>query len=232
MISQLPPPQTGWIQQYNDYLQPAWARVFEPPAVCPMVTVRNIGTLMDLYLYTGRDRYLEPIPDAIDWLYSSRLPNGKWARFVEIGTGRPLYYDRGRIRVNSTAELSAERRTGYGYESDLIDRLQQTEKRFARITELKRDAYLNQRDRKLSQDEILEKLEASLEEVGEVISTQDEAGRWILKNNRYKIKPGHKWGGLYETKDRISSKLFNNNVKILYNYIELFQSLDNMNYER
>ncbi len=53
MISQLPPPQTGWIQQYNDYLQPAWGRVFEPPAVCPMVTVRNIGTLMDLYLYTG-----------------------------------------------------------------------------------------------------------------------------------------------------------------------------------
>ena len=33
MISQLPPPQPGWAQQYNEFLQPAWARSFEPPSV-------------------------------------------------------------------------------------------------------------------------------------------------------------------------------------------------------
>jgi len=228
MLSQLPPPQSGWIQQYNDYLQPAWARVFEPPAVCPLVTVRNINTLMDLYLYTGKDRYLEPIPDAFNWLHSCRLPNGKWARFVEIGTGQPLYYDRGRIRVNSTAELSPERSTGYRYETDLNNQLKLAKKRFEGITEWSRDAYLKRRDRKLSRDEILEKLEASQKEVGDVISTQDEAGRWIVKNDRYKIEPGRNWDGKYETKDRISSSLFNKNVQILGNYIELFQSLNNM----
>jgi hypothetical protein len=25
-----------------------------------------------------------------------KLPNGKWARFVELGTQKPMYYDRGR----------------------------------------------------------------------------------------------------------------------------------------
>ena len=110
--------------------------------------------------------------------------------------------------------------------------MQQAEKRFARITELKRDAYLKQRDRKLSQDEILEKLEASQKEVGEVISTQDKAGRWTVKNDRYKIEPGRNWGGKYETKDRISSNLFNKNVQILCNYIELFQFMNNLKYER
>jgi len=53
ILSQIPPPQPGWAQQYNQYLQPAWARSFEPPAVCSLVTIRNIRTLIDLHLYTG-----------------------------------------------------------------------------------------------------------------------------------------------------------------------------------
>ena len=61
MISQLPPPQPGWAQQYNEFLQPAWARDFEPPAVCPSVTVNNLVTLMDLYVMTGQSLYFKPI---------------------------------------------------------------------------------------------------------------------------------------------------------------------------
>lgn len=231
ILSQLAPPQPGWAQQYNDYLQPAWARAFEPPSVCPHVTIRNLETLMDLYLYTGKDRYLEPIPDALVWLHSSRLPNGKWPRFIEIGTGRPLYYDRGRIRVNSTDELSLERRMGYAYESDLTNLLQMTEKRFERITELSDSVDPQKHDRQLSRKEILEKLEALQKEVAEVISSQDDSGRWIVKSDRYRKRvPDRLWDGQYETRDRISSKLFNKNVEILCRYLELFlqtQSPDN-----
>ncbi|MCB0664651.1 MAG: hypothetical protein KDC80_02460 [Saprospiraceae bacterium] len=100
LISQLPPPQPGWAQQYNEFLQPAWARSFEPPAVCPLVTVFNIQSLLDLYDYTGEHKYLEPIPDAIRWLKESKLSTGKWGRFLELGTNKPLYYDRDRIRVD------------------------------------------------------------------------------------------------------------------------------------
>ena len=117
MISQLPPPQPGWAQQYNEFLQPAWARTFEPASVCPSVTIKNIHSLVDLYLVLGNGTLLEPIPDALRWLNDIRLENGKWARFVEIGTNKPLYYDRGRIRVEGVDELHVERRTGYGYEA-------------------------------------------------------------------------------------------------------------------
>ena len=62
-ISQLPPPQPGWAQQYNEFLQPVWARPFEPPSVCPAVTLNNINTLIDIYQVSGNDTLLFPITD-------------------------------------------------------------------------------------------------------------------------------------------------------------------------
>ena len=140
MISQLPPPQPGWAQQYNEFLQPAWARSFEPPAVCPSASVHNLNSLMDLFEYTDQRKYLEPIPDALLWLKKSQLPNGKWGRFLELGTNKALYYDRGRIRVESLEELSLERRTGYGYEVDISDGLAAAEQRFKILNEDKKRA--------------------------------------------------------------------------------------------
>ena len=54
--SQLPPPQAGWAQQYDFDMQPAWARWFEPPAVCTSVTRRNVRTLMELYRHSRDQR--------------------------------------------------------------------------------------------------------------------------------------------------------------------------------
>ena len=135
MISQQPPQQPGWAQQYNEFLQPAWARTFEPASLCPAVTIRNIETLIDLYVALGDKTLLEPIPDALRWLRDIRLPNGKWARFVEIGTNKALYYDRGRIRVNSMEELHPERRTGYGYETNLESQIEAGSKRYQKALE-------------------------------------------------------------------------------------------------
>ncbi len=214
MISQLPPPQPGWAQQYNEFLQPAWARDFEPPAVCPAVTVNNLFTLMDLYRFTNNRLYLTPIPDAIRWLDDIRLPNGKWARFVEIGTGKSLYYDRGRIRVNSTEELHIERRTGYGYESDLAEQIQQVKNRFEAIHQ-KNDAEKPELNRK-------QKAEKLIAEVKAILAAQDALGRWVSMNDRFKkLTPGVRWNGEYEVKDRISSAVFNRNINTLCAYLEL-----------
>ena len=62
-------------------------------------------------------------PRFVEWIESIQLPNGNWARFIELHTGKPLYYDRGRIRVDSLEELSEERRLGYGYQVDLRRKL-------------------------------------------------------------------------------------------------------------
>ena len=227
ILSQLPPPQPGWAQQYNEHLQPAWARAFEPPAVCPSVSLNNINSLIDLYLYTGSGRYLEPIPDTIRWLKETRLPNGLWARFVELGTSRPLYYDRGRISVPSTADLSVERRTGYGYENDLSRGLEAVIKRFNEVKELGREKYLEKTNKPLTNAEKIEKLKGLEPDVRKIISSMDEKGRWISKD-KYRFRtPGQRgWTGEYKVRDRISSRLFNSNINQLCDYIELAKSID------
>lgn len=226
IISQLPPPQPGWAQQYNRYLQPAWARAFEPPSVCPSATLRNVNTLMDLFLYTNNGKYLEPIPDALDWLKASRLPNGKWGRFLELGTNKPLYYDRGRIRVNSMAELSLERRTGYGYETDLTSALQKTEKRFTEMQRVGRNEFLTKKNAKPSRKKVIKRLQYLTPYVERIIRSQDRQGRWVNKHERFKKSvPGYRWNGEYRVADRISSRVFNKNVEWLCDYLEMANKL-------
>src|SRR5690606_14081837 len=101
LISQVGNPQGGWGQQYDMELKPAHARTYEPPALLPGQTYRNVMLLMQFYEYTGDRRFLSRIPDAIRWLESARLPegeteNGKYTHpvFVEMGTNKALYVHR------------------------------------------------------------------------------------------------------------------------------------------
>ena len=217
MISQLPPPQPGWAQQYNEFLQPAWARTFEPPAVCPSASVNNINSLIDLYIQTGRGAYLEPIPDALRWLKASQLPNGKWGRFLEIGTNKPLYYDRGRIRVDSLHQLSLERRTGYGYETDIKKVLDAAELRYLRAMKQAPES---------PKPNPVTTLTALSKEVREINNNQDKQGRWIVQQDKFrKGSLGYGWKGEYRVEDRISSALFNQNVEVLCRFLEEYKKL-------
>jgi len=223
MVSQLPPPQPGWAQQYNEFLQPAWARAFEPPAVCPMVTINNINSLIDLYEVLSEDAYLEPIPDPIRWLEDIRLENGMWARFVELGTGKPLYYDRGRIRVDTLDQLHPERRTGYSYQTDLSDRLEACKERFEQVTK-KGSTGTNSNEGPVSDT----RLKSLAKKVEEIIDSQEASGAWITRSDRFKKKmpPGVRWNGQYEVMDRISSAVFNENVSVLCEFLYLHGKME------
>lgn len=228
VISQLPPPQPGWAQQYNEFLQPAWARTFEPASVCPAVTIRNVGTLIDLYLALGDATLLEPIPDALRWLREVRLPNGRWARFVELGTDKPLYYDRGRIRVHSVEQLHPERRTGYAYETDLSAQLAAGTKRYELALKLGRRGLSEAEHPKLSRSELAARLQAMTGTVAKIIASQEPSGAWITRDDRFKttLPEGERWNGQYTVTDRISSEVFNENVAVLCEYLELSARLD------
>ncbi len=230
MISQLPPPQPGWAQQYNEFLQPVWARTFEPPSVCPSVTIKNIDTLMDLYLVFGSDTLLEPIPDSLRWLEEIRMENGNWARFVEIGTNKALYYDRGRIRVDSLAELHPERSTGYAYETNLEARLESGRERYEKAIELGRRGLLEDENPELSEARVTKRLKTLADLMKDLIQSQEESGAWITRNDRFKKKmpEGERWNGQYEVMDRISSAVFNKNVSVICEYIELSKRLDHI----
>ena len=92
ILAQMPEPQPAWAQQYNANMQPAWARRFEPSSVTGGESQGVIRTLLTIYRHTGKEKYLVPIPKALDYLERSELPNGQLARFYELKTNRPLYF--------------------------------------------------------------------------------------------------------------------------------------------
>lgn len=115
LLAQLPEPQPAWAQQYNPQLEPAWARAFEPPSVCSNESGGAMRLLVDLYLETGEEKYIEPLPRAIAWFKRSEISPGVWARMYEIGTNTPIYGDRdGKIKYR-IEDLSPERQTGYSW---------------------------------------------------------------------------------------------------------------------
>jgi len=99
LMAQLPAPQRGWAQTYDDKMQPVWGRPFEPPAVASRETAGSIQTLLMLYTALGDDRYLQSAREAMEWLKSVRLADGDWSRFYELGTNKPLF-------VNSKNEVT------------------------------------------------------------------------------------------------------------------------------
>ena len=108
LVSQGPPEQPAWAEQYDHALNPAQARTYEPGAWHSGRTAANIRDLLDFYRITGDRRYLEPVPAALDWLERSAINDDPSARaeragqsfpythavYYEAGTNRPLYVHR------------------------------------------------------------------------------------------------------------------------------------------
>lgn len=120
LLAQMPEPQPIWAQQYNANMQPAWARRFEPASVTGGESQGVIRTLITLYRQTGDERYLKPIPRALDFLDQSRLSDGRIARFYELKTNRPLYFTTEYVLTYDDGDLP----THYGFKvSSKVDRL-------------------------------------------------------------------------------------------------------------
>lgn len=118
LLAQLPEPQPAWAQQYSPKLEPAWARAFEPPCVVSNESIGVMRLLVDLYVETGDQKFMEPLPRAIAWFKRSEIAPGTWARMYEIGTNTPIYGDRdGKIKYR-VEDLSPERQTGYSWKGN------------------------------------------------------------------------------------------------------------------
>jgi hypothetical protein len=95
ILAQLPEPQASWAQQYDAQMQPCWCRAFEPPAVTGGESQKIILSLIAVYKATQDKKYLAPVPAAFVWFKRSELPGGRLARFYEVKTNRPIYFERG-----------------------------------------------------------------------------------------------------------------------------------------
>ncbi len=132
LLAQMPEPQPAWAQQYDIDMHPAWARVFEPPAVTGGESQGIMKTLMVLYQETGNRKYLDAVPAALAYLKKSalppvdryvqaraRIPKGApvLARFYELKTNRPLYITKGtRVGVLNRSTVNID-----GYEVSYDD---------------------------------------------------------------------------------------------------------------
>ena len=144
--------------------------------MCSRVTAKNIDTLVDLYLLTGNETYLTPIPRAVDWLNESRIGQNLWARFYEIGTNRPIYCDRGRKITYNLSDLSDERRYGYSWQGSWPSR---SIERYEDVISTGREAYLEHLERQMTPSEKASKAKAMEGQVESILGSLDGEGRWI-----------------------------------------------------
>lgn len=95
LLAQMPDPQPAWGQQYNADMQPVWSRQFEPAAICGRESQAAMWALLKLSAVSGDKKYLPPVAKAITYLRSVLLPGNQLARFYELHTNKPLYFERG-----------------------------------------------------------------------------------------------------------------------------------------
>jgi hypothetical protein len=97
-------PQAGWAQQYDELDRPAPARRYERVALASWETRYAIDALVTLAEATGTMTYCAPVAPAARWLAASQTSPGCWARFYELDTNTPLYFNERREIVGSPTE--------------------------------------------------------------------------------------------------------------------------------
>ncbi len=128
-----------------------------------------------MFLLTRDPKFLAPVDDALDWLTKSRLENGEWARFYEIGTNRPIYGDRdGEIHYDLD-DVSEERRSGYAWRGSWADGLARDHRR---LVALGADDYASRRSIE-GENARLQRADTLHRRVREVLDELDGQGRWL-----------------------------------------------------
>ena len=101
IATQQPMPQPAWgLQHFPDTLKPAPARTIEPQAFATHTTATNIRSMIGFYKLTGDRKYLERLPEALDWLDQVRTPQNLIApgrthpTFILEGSNTPVYIHR------------------------------------------------------------------------------------------------------------------------------------------
>ncbi|MCW0217405.1 MAG: hypothetical protein OJI67_03685 [Prosthecobacter sp.] len=173
ILAQMPEPQPGWAQQYNHEMEPVWARKFEPPCVSGGESLSTMETLYQLYVVTGDEKFLKPLPAAFAWYERSILPDGQYARFYELHTNKPLYF------VKDTYELvydDSNLPTHYGFKLDFVKRdLDRLKEQMAKP----REESLAKRQGPDSEKSWTSRAKGTAEKVNVALSSQQPEGYWL-----------------------------------------------------
>lgn len=198
------PGQPTWAQQYDEDLKPGWARKFEPPSACSSESVGVMRTLVRIATFLQDERYLEPLPAAFEWFRVSELTGadkGKWARFYELGTNKPLYFTRDTYLLTYD---DSDCPTHYSFKGSYSPASVKSE--YDRIMEIGLAAYAKERSPRPLSDQAKRALAKSLEgRVRETIDSQSDLGFWA-------------------NGDMIDMSVFERNIELLAQYLGLVRN--------
>jgi len=204
------PPQAIWAQQYTVEGDPAPARKFEPAAYSASESMDVLRVLLEVYRETGDKKYLQAGPPAFAWYKQSRLPNGKWARFYELRTNKPIY---------STADGKViydveNARKGYSWQGGYFDpSLEELYTKLLAAPEEKRA--------ELMPSKSLSSAEKLWPKAEEAINDLDGQGRWLsdLDGSRqdFYIEAGDK----DKEMKQIDSRTFIRNASALLDFLQV-----------
>jgi hypothetical protein len=203
ILAQMPEPQPAWAQQYNAQMQPAWARKFEPPAITGGESQGIMRILLTLYRATGKKKYLEPLPRAIEYLRRSRLGDGRLARFYELRTNKPLYLTRGDYELTYS---DADMPTHYSFKQSCG--LENIAREFERLRSM--DPAKFNRPQTAFAPRMSRALAARAEAV---VDGLDEKGRWVKSGKMRKDAEDAPARGV------IDSRTFISNITTLSAYL-------------
>lgn len=176
--AQLPAPQPSWAQQYDADLKPAWARRFEPPAVCTGEAYGVMRILIEIASFTGDERYLEPLPAAIAWFESedTLLEDGRRARFYELKTNRALYFYAETYRLTYDDSNTPDH---YGFKGSYYD--DGVRNQLEEIREVGLAQWIADREaaRNLTREQQIARAESMEADVREVLEARTDNGVWL-----------------------------------------------------
>lgn len=176
--SQLPEPQPIWAQQYDEDMRPAWARMFEPASVTGGETSGVMTALIEMAVYTKDPKYLAPIPPALAWYQRSQLPNGRWARFYELKTNKPLYFTSDNRTTYRLTYDDSDMPDHYSFNASSYP--QRVEDAHKAITEQGLEAYAVARaPKELTPAQLTARAESMEEAVRKALAEQTEKGVWV-----------------------------------------------------
>ena len=207
ITAQMPDPQPAWGQQYNADMQPVWSRAFEPTSICGRESQSTMWALLKLAAATGDKKYLPPVAKAINYLRTVLLPGNQLARFYELQTNKPLYFDRGPGGKGfelTYSDKKASSNYGWVWDSEL-DALQATGSQIARGEKVTFPRTEKERWSSPPTDKDIQTILSEQKSDGAWTATDDERG--IMRDaNGKKQKPA---GGVIYSLD------FTQNVKAL-----------------
>jgi uncharacterized protein YyaL (SSP411 family) len=200
-----------WAQQYDEEtLEPAWARNFEPPGYTPAESVSACDALISLYLATGEERFLNPLPKAFTWYETHRLDNGKYARLYEPGTQRPVYGRRDKKEKVYEFENACE---GYSWQAEWYPHAAKA--MYARIQQEGRDAIIEEQNAPVSKLNPASMSDA----VNAACATLSEGGYWLSSPSEADLEQYAK-ADVPEDERMIRASDFVKNTRVLIRYLE------------